>query len=101
MKYARIENGKVMETGDFDSIEGRFHHSLVWIECGPEVVAGYSYDGASFAAPPPPTSDDLNSAIKSKIAELDTKRIRPLAEGDTAYLAQLNEQIAALRGQLK
>lgn len=29
------------------------------------------------------------------------KRIRPLAEGDSVYLAKLNKQVVALRGQLK
>lgn len=38
--------------------------------------------------------------IKAQIAALDLRRIRPLAEGDTAYLADLNAQIVALRGQL-
>lgn len=44
---------------------------------------------------------EINAGIKSQIAALDLKRIRPLAEGDTVYLAKLNEQIAALRAQLK
>ena len=53
--------------------------------------------------PPVPLSiyDGANNSIKAQIAALDLKRIRPLAEGDTAYLAQLNTQIAALRAQLK
>lgn len=31
--YARIESGSVAEIGEFDSIEGRFHPSLLWAEC--------------------------------------------------------------------
>jgi hypothetical protein len=38
--------------------------------------------------------------IKRQIAELDFRRIRPLAEGDTVFLADLNAQIVALRAQL-
>ncbi len=49
----------------------------------------------------PKTREEINAAIKSEITMLDQRRIRPLAEGDTAYLAQLNEQIAILRAQLK
>ena len=47
-----------------------------------------------------PNKDRLNNAIKAQLAELDVKRIRPLAEGDSVYLAQLNDQIAVLRAQL-
>jgi hypothetical protein len=41
-----------------------------------------------------------DEAIKAQIAVLDLKRIRPLAEGDATYLADLNAQIIALRAQL-
>lgn len=39
--------------------------------------------------------------VKAQIAILDIKRIRPLAEGDTMYLAKLNEQVVALRAKLQ
>jgi len=42
-----------------------------------------------------------NAPIIAKMDALDMKRIRPLAEGDTAYLATLNTKIAALRATLK
>lgn len=41
-----------------------------------------------------------NKKIRQQIAALDQKRLRPMAEGDMAYLIQLNEQIVALRAQL-
>jgi len=41
-----------------------------------------------------------NKPILEKIAKLDVKRIRPIAEGNAAYLAPLNKQIAALRATL-
>lgn len=44
--------------------------------------------------------DARNAGIKQQIAALDLKRIRPLAEGDTAYLADLNAQIQELRSKL-
>ena len=43
---------------------------------------------------------DQNAPILQQIETLDKRRIRPLAEGDAAYLAKLNKQIAALRAQL-
>lgn len=46
-------------------------------------------------------NEEFNAPIKAQIAALDLKRIRPLAEGDTVYLAKLNEQIKALRAQMK
>jgi len=47
------------------------------------------------------TFEQRNADTLSQITALDMKRIRPLAEGDTAYLATLNTQIAALRATLK
>lgn len=44
--------------------------------------------------------DQANAGIKAQIAALDLRRIRPLAEGDTAHLATLNAQILALRARL-
>ena len=38
--------------------------------------------------------------IKEELVALDIKRIRPLAEGDSEYLAALNAQVVALRGEL-
>ena len=39
------------------------------------------------------------AAIDAQLSALDIKRIRPTAEGDTAYLATLNDQAVALRAQ--
>ena len=49
----------------------------------------------------PLTIEESNASIKAQITLLDSKRIRPLAEGDPVYLAKLNEKIVALRAQLK
>jgi hypothetical protein len=49
-------------------------------------------------------ADEFNARkqpIKDQLAALDIKRIRPLVEGDTAFLATLTEQIIALRTQLQ
>lgn len=55
----------------------------------------------SMLAAQPKTVEELNAPIKAQIAILDLKRIRPLAEGDTGYLAQINDQIKALRAKLQ
>ncbi len=39
--------------------------------------------------------------IKTELAAIDQRRIRPLAEGDTDYLATLNAQAVALRAELQ
>lgn len=60
-KWARIENGVVMETTDLDPA-GRFHPSLVWVACADDVSNGFGYADGSFTAPPPPaptTAQDL------------------------------------------
>ena len=57
---------------------------------------------SSWPPPPPtPTFAERNATILAQIAALDMKRIRPLAEGDTAYLTTLNDKIFALRATLK
>lgn len=38
--------------------------------------------------------------IKAELLALDLKKIRPISEGDTAYLAILNAQTKALRDEL-
>lgn len=43
--YARIEAGAVFEVAEFDNIEGRFHPSLVWVECPANTLPGDLYDG--------------------------------------------------------
>lgn len=39
----------------------------------------------------------FNAAIYAQLDEIDKRRVRPLAEGDTGYLAELNAQAVALR----
>lgn len=58
----------------------------------------------AIANPPPPTEQITQqkvAQILGELAALDVKRIRPLAEGDTAYLATLNKQAVELRAKLK
>lgn len=43
--FARIENDMAAEVAEFDGIEGRFHPSLVWVECPAGTLPGDLYDG--------------------------------------------------------
>lgn len=55
-------------------------------------------------ANPPPTAEQVKAArtaeIKAALAEIDVKSIRPLRDGDTARLAELEAQAEALRKEL-
>jgi len=60
--------------------------------------------GKTFTSPPLTQAQVIeqhNAPILAEMNALDMKRIRPLAEGDTAFLATLNTKIAALRATLK
>lgn len=48
--WARIENGAVVEITAIDPA-GRFHPSMQWVACTPDVMPGWSCDGQDFAAP--------------------------------------------------
>lgn len=39
--------------------------------------------------------------IQAELLTIDQKRIRPIAEGDTEYLAVLNTQVVTLREELR
>ena len=41
------------------------------------------------------------SELKNLMNELDRKRIRPLAEGDTEYLSELNTLMVSMREELR
>ena len=57
-------------------------------------------DAATIAANQARVVEQNNTRLKAEIAVLDLKRVRPLAEGDAAFLSVLNAQVAALRAQL-
>jgi hypothetical protein len=78
--YARIQDARVAELFATDGdITSMFNPALVWVDISsrPDIVEGWTYDGAAFAPPPAPP---------------------PTASGPT--IAQLQAQIAALSAQL-
>ena len=50
--WARLENNLVMELTDIDP-EGRFHPSLVWVECPADTQQGDLYIDGKFIAQSP------------------------------------------------
>ncbi|WP_417842966.1 DUF4376 domain-containing protein [Thalassospira sp.] len=50
MKWARISNGKVVEL-TADNPAGKYHRSIIWIECGEGTEIGYAYTDNGFSAP--------------------------------------------------
>lgn len=61
-KFARIENGIVVETLEAEFLP-QFHPSLVWVDCPDVVTEGYLYDGNAFTSPEENiTVDEVKSA---------------------------------------
>lgn len=82
MNYARIENDIVFELAVFDSIENRFHPSLIWVECTEDTKYGDLYKNGVFTTPlqpeivipPAPTKEQLMAeliALTAKIQALE------------------------------
>jgi len=88
-KFARIENGKVAEIGIFDSIEGRFHPSLIWAECSADTKEGFVYDGAIFSPPVPEVPP---------IPNIVTMRQARLALLGAGLLPTIDASVAAMPG---
>lgn len=68
----------------------------------PFAALGETHKIGDYVEPNPekPSKESINAPIVAEIAQLDLKRIRPLADGDSAYLATLNAQISSLRAKL-
>ena len=101
MRYARIENNKVAEISDFGSIEGRFHESLIWVECPLEVNNGWTYDGASFSAPIPKTPQEISDAKDAKSLELDRAKDAFAACLEVVFAFVKNPALYTTANQLK
>lgn len=83
---------------DGAALETMQRNATQYVGAVASVVTNEEY--VALVAAQPKAQDEINDEIKAKIVVLDQKRIRPLAEGDTAYLEKLNEQIKALRDRL-
>lgn len=68
--WARIVNYRVAEVTDL-SPEGRFHPSLTWVDCSPQVKPGWRYDGEQCM---PPETESVAELAQKKCQELDRAR---------------------------
>jgi hypothetical protein len=86
MSYARIENGTVAELFTTSQpISEIFCPELTWVPvpAGSAVVPGWSYDGTSFAAPPPrsqnvivpPTLADLQAQLQALATQINALKV--------------------------
>jgi len=81
--YARIQDGEVQEVRQFDSIEGRFHESLTWVECPESVEEDYQYDSVRGEfTEPMTTTPTLAKAQEHKINEIKERAYKVLSETD-------------------
>lgn len=67
--YARIENNRVVEIINIDSIEGKFHPSFIWVEIPVEnvniVKQGWDYLDGNFT----------NDTIKTELQEQEEQEL--------------------------
>ena len=74
--WARIENGVVAETFDFETNPTPlFVPGWKWVEAPAGTVQGASYDGAEFANPATPSVDPVQPAEPQPDPELPTRRL--------------------------
>jgi len=81
--YARVQNGTVQEVREFDSVEGRFHESLTWVECPASVEEGHQYDSAAGGFSEPTTATvSLSTAQTDEIDRIKRRAFAVLSETD-------------------
>lgn len=94
MRYAQITDGKVVNV-----VIGEVPGAVLIDAEG--VGIGWTYDGTTFIRPAPNLKAILIAQIETLEAQQTPRRIREAALGtDNGWLADLNNQIAALRAQL-
>jgi hypothetical protein len=99
--YARIAAGVVVERAEFPSIEGRFHASLVWVECPPDTAVGdrYAEGSGTFYAPEPPEPAPLaevQGAARARIdAAAETVRAQYLTSAPLQSITYLSKEADA------
>jgi len=89
--YARIQDAEVQEVRQFDSIEGRFHESLTWVECPESTEQGYQYDSDTGEfTEATTTTPTLSEAQENEIDAIKQRANSVLSETDW-YLIRKQE----------
>lgn len=109
--WARIEGERVAEITDIDP-DGRFHPSLVWVECPSAVSNEWSFVDGEFVAPVIPPHDP-RPEIYAELDQIDRDSARPLralivaakdlgiGTAEREQLEALEARALALRSQLE
>lgn len=63
MRYAVIENGKVVNVVIADS---EYAQSMGWVECPDGVGIGWTFDGNGTPLPPPPDTEGEAAQVRAK-----------------------------------
>ncbi len=84
MKYARIEDGYVLEVIDFDPA-GKFHPAIIWQEVPDDVVAGATTeDGVNFT--PPPDMPELEQPVEPDLETVREQRAKAARDAADAFM---------------
>lgn len=99
-----IENSVVVNTirATVAEAQSAFPNSIC-VDSAAGGKIGDIYDGETFAPPSAEekTLEEQNAPILAALVEIDRKSIRAIREGNTARIAEFEQQAAALRLQLK
>lgn len=101
-RYLRIENGVAVEVVVVDSIEGRFHPSLVWVQSDSAKI-GDLYDGEKFTPPPEPEGPsqfDKDQARYQKRAAVKDELLAWMAADNMSRVRSGTWTVADLTGLL-
>ena len=91
--FSNIDNGGIELSEDE-------HIALRDGEAAGKIISS-DVNGAPCLIDPPPAPNPRIAEINAELTALDFRKIRPIATGDTKFLATLNAQSDALRNELK
>ena len=99
----RAEDGSIIpgELIPAHTIKGRLQDTQVKCHSYADVQMDMLRADAAEMGTPLDAFEPLLAEILAQLSAIDVKRIRPLAEGDTGFLQELNKKALSLRNELK
>ena len=90
--WARIEDGAVVEVTSSDP-EGRFHKSLIWVECPPGIGEGWTLQDSQFRPPRPSQYHTWTQGqwMLDEVAETEGLKQQAIAEVSRLMIAATQE----------